>query len=163
MTKATQAIPPGFHTITPRLVIKGAAKAIEFYKKAFGAEELRRMPTPDGRLMHAALRIGDSVLFLCDEFPEHCANSASPETLKKTHATMHLYVEDADAALQKAIEAGATELMPVQDMFWGDRYGGLVDPFGQTWSIASRIEDLTPEEMKKRMETGCAPATAAKV
>ncbi len=161
MTRSTQPIPPGFHTITPHLIIKGAAKAIDFYKKAFGAEELSRMPTPDGRLMHAALKIGDSVFFLCDEFPEHCAKSASPETIGKTHATMHLYVQNVDAAFQRAIEAGAEETMPVQDMFWGDRYGQLVDPFGQTWSIATHTEDLTPEAMKKRMETGCAPAKAA--
>ena len=161
MTKATQSIPPGHHTITPHLIIKDAAKAIDFYKKAFGAEELTRMPTPDGRLMHACLKIGDSILFLCDEFPEHECGGASPQTLGKAHATMHVFVEDVDTAYLRAIDAGATVLMPPEDMFWGDRYGRLMDPFGQPWSLATHKEDLTPEEMKKRMASACAPAKAA--
>ena len=157
MTKSTKAIPDGFHTLTPHLIIKDAAKAIDFYKAAFGAEELARMPMPDGRLMHASLKIGDSMLMLCDEFPEHGCG-LSPQSLESAHATIHIYVEDADKAFKKAIEAGATEKMAPQDMFWGDRYGVLVDPFGQPWSIATHKEDLTPEEMQKRMEAGCAPA-----
>jgi len=160
MTKATQPIPPGFNTITPHLIINGAAKAIDFYKKAFGAEELGRMPMPDGRLMHASLKIGNSTLFLCDEFPEHECG-ASPQTLKNAHATMHIYVEDVDKAYQRAVDSGATGIMPPQDMFWGDRYGRVVDPFGQPWSLATHKEDLTPEEIKARMQDACAPAKAA--
>jgi PhnB protein len=161
MSKATQWIPTGFHTLTPHLIIKDAAKAIDFYKKVFGAEELNRMPTPDGRLMHACLKIGDSILFLCDEFPEHdCGVGASPQTLNNAHATIHMFVENVDKAYQRAVDAGAKAIMPPQDMFWGDRYGRLIDPFGQPWSLATHKEDLTPEEMKKRMESACAPAKA---
>jgi PhnB protein len=144
-------IPEGHHTITPHLVIKGASEAIEFYKRAFGAEELCRMPFPgpDGRvkLGHAALQIGSSRLFLADEFPEHGStgpNGSSP-------VTIHLYVTDADAAFRRAVEAGARVSMPLADMFWGDRYGKLVDPFGHHWSIAAHLEDLTPEQMRERM------------
>jgi len=161
MSKATQPIPQGFGTITPHLIIKDAAKAIDFYKKAFGAEELVRMPTPDGRLMHACLQIGTSRIMLCDEFPEHGCGGLSPQTIGKAHATMHLFVEDADKSFKRAVDAGATVAMPLQDMFWGDRYGTVVDPFGQPWSIATHKEDLTPEEMKERMAKGCAPAQAA--
>ncbi len=162
MTNTVEKIPAGFSTVTPHLVIKSAAKAIDFYKKAFGAEEINRMPMPDGRLMHACLKIGNSLLMLCDEFPEHDGgNSASPATIGKSHATMHLYVEDADASYKRAVDAGATATMPPQDMFWGDRYGQVVDPFGQPWAIATHVEDLTPEEMMKKMQAGCAPAQAA--
>lgn len=162
MTQSSQPIPPGFSTITPHLIIKETVKAIDFYKQAFGAEELARMPMPDGRIIHASLRIGNSMLMLCDEFPEHdCGNSASPSTLGKSHATMHLYVEDVDKAYQRAVEAGATPKMPPQDMFWGDRYGLVVDHFGQPWSIATHKEDLTPEETKKKLESSCAPSKAA--
>jgi PhnB protein len=162
MTKAIQSIPPGFSTLTPHLVIKDAAKAIDFYKQAFGAEEMKRMPMPDGRLLHACLKIGNSMLMLCDEFPDSgCGNSASPATLGKAHATVHMFVEDVDKAYQRAVEAGAIAQMPPQDMFWGDRYGLLVDPFGQPWSIATHKEDLTPEEMQKKMEAACAPAKVA--
>lgn len=160
MTKATQPIPPGFHTITPHLIIKDVPKAIEFYKKAFGAEELMRMPVPDGRIMHACLQIGDSKLFLCDEFPEHDCG-VSPQTLKNAHATMHVFVEDVDKAYQRAVDAGAKGVMPPQDMFWGDRYGTVVDPFGQPWSLATHQEDLTLDEIKKRMEHACAPTMEA--
>lgn len=160
MTKSTSPIPPGFHTITPHLIIKDAAKAIDFYKKAFGAEEMMRMPMPDGRLMHASIKIGDSILFLCDEFPEHHCG-LSPSSLPDTHAVMHVFVEDVDKAYQRAVDAGATAVMPPQDMFWGDRYGRLLDPFGQPWSLAMHKEDLTPEEMLERMKTACAPAQEA--
>lgn len=134
--------------------------AIDFYKKAFGAEEMMRMPMPDGRIMHACLKFGDSTLFLCDEFPEHECG-VSPLTLKSAHATMHLFVEDVDQAYQRALDAGAKANMPPQDMFWGDRYGTLMDPFGQPWSLATHKEDLTTEEIKQRMESACAPAKAA--
>jgi PhnB protein len=144
-------IPDGQHTITPHLVIKGASEAIEFYKRAFGAEELSRMPfpTPDGqvKLGHAALQIGDSRLFLVDEFPEMGSkgpNGSSP-------VTIHLYVTDADAAFDRAVDAGASVSMPPADMFWGDRFAKVVDPFGHHWSIATHLEDLTPEQMKERM------------
>lgn len=157
MTKSLNYIPAGFHTLTPHLIIKDAGKAIEFYKQAFGAEELTRMPMPDGRIMHACLRIGDSTLFLADEFPEHNCG-LSPQTLQKAHATMHLFVEDVDRAYQRALNAGAQVLMPPQDMFWGDRYGLLVDPFGQPWSLATHKEELTPEQIKERMVQGCALA-----
>ncbi len=160
MTKSNKTIPEGFHTLTPHLIIKDAAKAIEFYKKAFGAEEVNRAPMPDGRLMHACVKIGDSMLMLCDEFPEYECG-LSPQTLKNSHATIHMFVEDVDKAFKQAIEAGATEVMKPEDQFWGDRYGRLVDPFGQPWSLATHKEDLTPEEMQKRMEQGCAMAQEA--
>ena len=144
-------IPSAFHTITPHLVIKGAEGAIDFYKQAFGAEEVCRMPFPgpDGtnRIGHAELQIGDSMLFLADEFPENGItgpNGHSP-------VTIHLYVPDVDAVYNRAIEAGATATMPPADMFWGDRYSKLVDPFGHHWSVATHIEDVTPEQMKERM------------
>jgi uncharacterized glyoxalase superfamily protein PhnB len=149
-------IPSGHHSITPHLVIKGASEAIEFYKKAFGAKELSRMPFPgpDGtmRLGHADLQIGDSRLFLADEFPERGVVGPS----NGSPVTLHLYVTDADAAFERAVEAGATVAMPLADMFWGDRYGKLVDPFGHHWSIAEHLEDLTPAQMEERMQTSFA-------
>jgi uncharacterized glyoxalase superfamily protein PhnB len=145
-----QPIPAGHHTITPHLVIKGASEAIEFYKKAFSAEEAFRMPFPgpDGQVKigHAELHIGDSVLYLADEFPQQGVtgpNGHSPVSL-------HMYVTDADAVFKRAVAAGATVTMPLADMFWGDRYGKLVDPFGHHWSIATHVEDLTPEQMEER-------------
>jgi uncharacterized glyoxalase superfamily protein PhnB len=144
-------IPDGQHAITPHLIVKGASEAIEFYKRAFGAEEVSRMPFPgpngEERLGHAELLIGDSRLFLADEFPEQCAtgpNGSSP-------VTIHLYVTDADSTFGRAVEAGATVRMPLADMFWGDRYGQVVDPFGHHWSIAEHVEDVTPELMQERM------------
>jgi PhnB protein len=144
-------IPEGYHTITASLVVKGAAEAIEFYKRAFGAEEIARipMPGPDGQVKvgHAELRIGDSILFLNDEFPEHGStgpNGSSP-------VTIHLYVPDVDAFFNRAVEAGATVKFPLVNMFWGDRYGKLADPFGHNWSVATHVEDVPPEEMPKRM------------
>jgi PhnB protein len=144
-------IPAGQHTITPHLVIKGASEAIDFYKRAFGAEELSRMPFPnkDGsmKLGHAELKIGDSRLFLADEFPEY--GSVGPGA--GSPVTIHLYVTDADAAFAQAVEAGASVSMPLSDMFWGDRYGKVIDPFGHHWSIAEHLEDLTPDQMLKKM------------
>src|SRR5438270_12211186 len=141
----------GHHTITPHLVVKGASEAIEFYKRAFGAEELGRMPFPgpDGqvKLGHAELQIGNSRLFLADEFPEY--GSTGPNG--KSPVSIHLYVTDADTAFGRAVEAGATVSMPLADMFWGDRYGKLVDPVGHHWSIAEHLEDPTPEQMMERM------------
>ena len=151
-------IPAGHHAITPHLVVKGGSEAIEFYKRAFGAEELSRMPfpAPDGqvKLGHAELRVGDSRLFLADEFPEY--GSVGPDGTSPV--TIHLCVTDADAAFARAVEAGATVSMPLADMFWGDRFGKLVDPFGHHWSIAEHLEDLTPEQMRERMAAAFAGA-----
>jgi uncharacterized glyoxalase superfamily protein PhnB len=145
-------IPEGHHTITPSLVVKGAAEAIEFYKRAFGAEELFRMPMPepDGQVKigHAELQIGDSKLWLNDEFPSHGVTGPSGHS----PVTIHLYVTDADAVFNQAVAAGATVAMPLTDMFWGDRYGKLVDPFGHSWGIATHIEDVPLEEMPERMK-----------
>ena len=143
-------IPQGMHSVTPHLVCAGAAKAIEFYKKAFGAEEGGRLPGPDGRLMHAAIRIGDSTMMLVDEMPEW--GSLGPKALKGTPVTIHLYVEDADAFVARAAQAGAKVTMPVAEQFWGDRYGKVEDPFGHHWSVATHVRDVTPEEMKKAMQ-----------
>jgi uncharacterized glyoxalase superfamily protein PhnB len=133
------------HTVTPHLVCDGAADAIEFYKKAFGATEMTRVPAPNGRLMHGAVKIGDSIVMLVDQFPE--MGAVGPLGLKGSAVTIHLQVEDADALFAQAVQAGATVVMPVADMFWGDRYGLLKDPFGHSWSIATHVRDLTPEEI----------------
>ena len=154
MSTPVKPIPEGMHTITPHLTCAGAADAIEFYKKAFGAIELARMPGPGGKLMHAMLKIGDSPLMLVDEFPEW--GGASPKRLNGTPVTIHLQVTDADAVYKSALDAGATIRMPIADMFWGDRYGIVIDPFGHSWSIATHIKDLTPEEMMEASKTAMA-------
>jgi PhnB protein len=146
---AVKPVPEGYHTVTPHLTVRGAARAIEFYTRAFGAEEVARMPGPDGRRMHAALRIGDSVVFLNDEFPEF-GGSPSPAGLGGTPVTIHLYVDDVDALFARAVAAVAAVRMPLEDAFWGDRYGKVADPFGHEWSLASRKEVLTPQEMARR-------------
>ena len=138
------------HSITPHLICAGAADAIEFYKKAFGAVELSRMPGADGRLMHASIRIGDSVVMLVDEMPNW--QSFGPLALKGSPVTIHLYVADVDAAFAQAVNAGARVTMPLDDMFWGDRYGKLDDPFGHHWSLATHVRDVSPDEMKKAMD-----------
>jgi PhnB protein len=144
----TQPIPPGRSGIIPHLVINDAAAALEFYKTAFGAVELFRMPTPDGRLMHAEMKLGDAIFMLADDFPEYCEGaSRSAKTLGGTPVGLHRYVEDCDAAVKRATDAGATILMPPQDMFWGDRYAVVIDPFGHQWSLATHIADPTPEEL----------------
>jgi PhnB protein len=144
-----KAIPEGFRTLTPHMVIRHAGEAIEFYKRAFGAEEMARMPGPDGKtVMHAELKIGDSMVMLCDEFPG-AGGCAAPDSLKGTTVTLHLYVEDADAMFQRAVAAGAKVAMPVMDTFWGDRYGKLTDPFGHQWGVATHKRDLTPEQIQK--------------
>lgn len=153
-----QAIPSGFHTVTPHLVCDGAADAIGFYQRAFGAEELSRMPGPGGKLMHAMIRIGDAVLMLNDAFPEMGAKG--PNALGGTPVTLHLYVQDADAAFARAVAAGATPRMPVAEQFWGDRYGIVVDPFGHQWSIATHVKDLTPEQMMEGMKAMSNPGCA---
>jgi len=146
-------IPEGMRTLTPHLVCAGAADAIEFYKKAFNAVELSRLPGPPGKLAHGAVRIGDSVLMLVDEFPE--MSTLGPKSLKGTPVTMHLYVENADAAVAQAVAAGATVVMPLADMFWGDRYGQVEDPFGHRWSVATHMRDLSPEEIQAAMKESC--------
>jgi PhnB protein len=143
-------IPEGMHSLTPHLVCAGAGAAIDFYVKAFNAVEVMRMPGPDGRLMHGAVKIGDSMLMLVDEMPEYGA--LGPKSLKGSPVTIHLCVENVDATVEQAVAAGCTVTMPVADMFWGDRYGQIEDPFGHKWSVATHIRDVTPEEMAKAME-----------
>lgn len=158
-TPAKKRIPDGTHSVTPHLVINGAAEAIEFYKKAFSAVELMRLPGPGGRLMHACVRIGDSNVMMVDENPEW--QCRGPQLLGGTPVTLHLTVEDADKTYDQAVAAGATPLMPMGDAFWGDRYGVVVDPFGHAWSIAHHQFDLTPEEIQANMakmgEQPCGP------
>ena len=160
MTKSTEPIPAGMENVIPHLVCNPCADAIEFYKKAFGAEELHRAPAPDGRrIMHAEIRIGKSVLFLADDFPEYCGGKEhSPKALGGTPVTLHHYVRDCDAAVKRAIDAGATVVMPVADMFWGDRYGIVKDPFGHSWSFATHMKDLSPQEMQAAMKEAFAQA-----
>jgi len=147
------------HTVTPHIVCDGAAAAIEFYVKAFGAVEQMRMPGPDGKLMHASIRIGDSVVMLVDENPEW--NCRGPKLLNGTPVTIHLMVNDADALTAQAIAAGAKVILPLHDAFWGDRYGIIEDPFGHMWSIAHHQKDLTPAEIQAAMETACAEQPGA--
>lgn len=146
--------PEQFDGIIPHLVCSSAPDAIEFYKKAFGAEEQMRLPEPGGeRLMHACIRIGEQFVFLADEFPEYCDGaSRNPTALGGTPVTMHRKVEDCDAAFQQAVDAGATPRMPPADMFWGDRYAVVVDPFGHCWSFATHVKDLTPDEVSEAMK-----------
>jgi len=159
MPKANH-IPQGRHTVTPFLVIRDAAKAIDFYTKAFGAQEVTRMLTPDGKIMYAQITIGDSAICMCDENPS-CGTS-SPQTLGGTASSLFIYTQDVDAAYDRAVTAGCKSNLPPTDMFWGDRFAGLVDPFGHQWSIATHIEDVSPEEMKKRGEAFCKQMAGAK-
>lgn len=148
MTASTvNAIPEDMHSLTPHIVCAGAADAIEFYKRAFGAVELGRLPAPDGKLMHAMVKIGDSVLMLVDENPAFGLLGAT--ALKGSPVILHLYVEDADATMKQAEAAGARVTMPVAEMFWGDRYGRLEDPFGHQWSVATHVRDVTSAEMQQ--------------
>lgn len=147
VSTGVKPIPPDMHTITPHLVCAGAAEAIEFYKKAFGAIEGSRLPAPDGKLMHANIRIGDSTLMLVDERPEW--DSLGPAALGGSPVTIHLYVEDVDTVMAQAEAAGAQVTMPAADMFWGDRYGQLLDPFGHRWSIATHVRDLTFDQIRQ--------------
>jgi PhnB protein len=159
MKNSVKPIPDGFHTLTPHLVVKGATKAIEFYKKAFGAQEIKRMAGPDGKsIIHADLKIGDSRLLLVDEFPE--MDARGPKSIGGTPVTIHMFVEDVDAAFEKALSAGAEVRMPLADQFWGDRYGVLIDPFGHVWSIATHKEDLTPEQIGKRAQAAFSESVA---
>lgn len=151
MSKAqVKPIPDGMRTVTPHLVCAGAAEAIEFY---FNAMELARLPGPQGKLLHAMIRIGDSAVMLVDEFPDW--GLFGPKSLKGSPVTIHLYVEDADAAFAQAVAAGAEVKMPLADMFWGDRYGVLTDPFGHHWSIATHLRDVGPEQMQQAVQKFC--------
>ena len=141
---------PTMSTVTPHLVCEGAADALEFYKKAFNAVEVMRMPGANGKLMHAAMTIGDSNVMLADDFPEY--GGLGPKALKGSPVTLHLVVPDVDASFKQAVDAGATVRMEPADMFWGDRYGQVTDPFGHHWSIATHIKDMTPEEMMAAMK-----------
>ncbi len=148
MSKKVDFCPKGYHTVTPYLILRDAAKAIDFYKAAFGAEETFRMPGPDGKVMHAELKIGDSMVMLGEEMPK--MGATSPQTVNGTTMGLFLYVKDVDTAFNRATTAGAKVEMPLQNMFWGDRYGKLKDPFGHSWSMATHIEDVPPQEMAKR-------------
>jgi uncharacterized glyoxalase superfamily protein PhnB len=158
MSQSASPIPEGFHSITPHLFCENAAEALAFYERAFGAQEVGRMDGPGGKIMHAELRIGDSMLMLADAFPEY--GSRGPRALQGTPVTIHMYVEDADAVWQRAIDAGATVEMPLEDAFWGDRYGQVVDPFGHKWSIATRQREMTQQQIEEAMRSampGMAP------
>src|SRR6266566_1488535 len=150
MANAVKPIPDGYHTVTPYLIINGAADALEFYKKAFGATELFRMAAPGGKIGHAEIKIGDSPIMLADEFPE--MDARGPQSFGGTPVSIMLYVADVDTVFDRAIAAGAKVKQPVQDKFYGDRNGVLADPFGHVWTIATHKEDLTPEEVGKRAE-----------
>ncbi len=150
MTNPVKPVPEGYHALTPYLVCRNADRAMAFYKQAFGAEELVRMPGPSGKITHAELRIGDSMLFLCDELGQ--TSSASSESPGTRAISLFLYVENVDAVFTRAVAAGARVEMPLQDMFWGDRYGKLTDPFGHQWGIATHKEEVAPEELQRRAQ-----------
>jgi PhnB protein len=151
---ATQPIPEGYHTVTPYLAVDDAIEAIEYYTKAFGAKERVRMETPDGKVGHAELEIGDSLVMLSDPFPQ--ASTKPPNELGGTSVSVFMYVEDVDAIVKQAVDAGATVTMEVADQFWGDRFGSVKDPFGHLWSIATHVEDVPPEEMAERAKVAMA-------
>jgi PhnB protein len=154
----TKPIPEGYHTATPYLTLDDAAGAIDFYKKAFGAKERMRMEAPGGKIGHAELQIGDSIVMLADAFPQ--SSTQPPRELGGTTAGVFLYVDDVDAVAQKAVDAGATITMEVADQFWGDRFGSLQDPFGHSWSIATHVEDVPPDEMAERAKQAMAAMSA---
>jgi PhnB protein len=155
---SVKPIPDGYHTLTPYITVRDAARAIEFYKQAFGAVERGIMKGPEGKIMHAELMIGDSIVMLADEFPEY--GSLSPQSTGGSGMGLHIYVEDADSAFDRAVKAGATIEMPIGDMFWGDRYGKLADPFGHKWSIATHKKDLSLDEMMEGMKQMEMPKSA---
>ncbi|HEY7586442.1 MAG TPA: VOC family protein [Candidatus Deferrimicrobiaceae bacterium] len=151
IVRGVEPIPKGFHTVTPCLMVRGADRALEFYRKAFGAEVLDRLTGPDGKsVIHAQIKVGDSFIFLGDEVPG--MEGGAPEKYGGSPASLHLYVEDVDAAVERAVTAGAQVRMPVADMFWGDRYAKVADPFGYEWGLATRKEDLTPDEIRRGAE-----------
>jgi PhnB protein len=150
MAKTTQGIPEGYNTVTPSIFVAGAAKAIDFYKKALGAEEVMRFPAPDGAIMHAEIRIGDSTIMLADEMPDY--GGKGPKSIGGTPVSFFVYSENVDAAWKRAINAGAREVMPLINQFWGDRAGCLEDPFGHHWWLAQQVQKLTPEEIRRNAE-----------
>jgi len=149
MADHAKPIPEGYHAVTPHLIVSDAARAIEFYKRAFGAQEISRMEGPHAKIVHAELKIGDSIIMLSDEMPEGCR---SPGSLGGSTVSIFLYVNDVDLAFNQAVASGAKVEMPVTDMFWGDRCGRLTDPFGHSWSMATHQEDVAPEEMRRRAQ-----------
>lgn len=151
---AVKPIPEGYHTLTPYMTVRDAVRAIDFYKQAFGAQERGVMKGPDGKVMHAELKIGDSIVMLADEFPEFGA--VAPESGGSTSMGLHIYVDNVDQAFDRAVKAGAKVEMPVSDQFWGDRYGKLRDPFGHKWSIATHVKDMSADEMKRSMDEAMA-------
>jgi len=151
---SVQPVPQGYHTVTPYLVVDDAAGAIEYYERAFGAKERVRMDTPDGRIGHAELEIGDSLVMLSDPFPQ--ASTRPPSELGGTSASVFLYVEDVDAVVKNAVDEGATITREVENQFWGDRFGTITDPFGHVWSIATHVEDVPPEEIAERAKAAMA-------
>ena len=156
MPSKVQPIPKGYHSVTPFLVVDDGAKAIDFYQRAFGAKEIMRMATPSGKVSHAELQIGDSMIMLSEEMPG--TGNKSPRSLGGSPVGIFLYLENVDPVFNQAKSAGAKVEMPLEDMFWGDRYGKLVDPFGHSWSLATHKEDVSPQEMKKRAEQAMAKA-----
>jgi uncharacterized glyoxalase superfamily protein PhnB len=150
MAQKTQSIPKGYHTVTPSLHVAGAAQAIDFYKEALGAEEIMRFPAPDGKIMHAEIRIGDSILMLGDEMPDR--GGRGPKSIGGTPVSFFVYQDDVDRAWKQAVDAGAKPLVPLEDQFWGDRTGCLEDPFGHRWWLAQHIKDVTPDELRKGAE-----------
>ena len=144
---ASKVPPTGYHTVTPAIIVRDANKAIEFYKRAFGAEEINRMVGPDGSVMHAEIKIGDSIIMLGEENEQW--GTRSPLSTGGITGSLHIYVADVDMAFERALQAGAKERYPLEDAFWGDRYGKVTDPFGHEWGIATRVKELTPEEMDR--------------
>ncbi len=151
---AVKPIPEGYHTVTPALTVERCSEAIEFYKRAFGATERYVMPGPDGMVAHAELQIGDSVVMLSDPFPQ--ASTRAPTDLGGTTFSVFLYVEDVDKIFNQAVEAGATVAMPLENQFWGDRFGTVIDPYGHAWGMATHVEDVPPEEMEERSQQALA-------
>jgi PhnB protein len=151
MTDKVKPIPDGFHTVTPHITVRDAQRALEFYRNAFGAEILHVMPGPGGKVMHAAFKIGDSIIMMNDEFPE-TGGSLAPSAAAGSGVMLHIYLDNVDAAFDRAVSAGASVKMPLMDMFWGDRYGTLMDPFGHKWSLATHTRDMSPEEMQQEQE-----------
>jgi PhnB protein len=156
---ATKPIPEGHHSVTPYLSVDDAAKAIEYYKKAFGAKERVRMDAPGGKIGHAELQIGDSLVMLADSFPQ--SSTKPPKELGGTTASVFLYVEDVDKVVEKAVDEGATVTMEVADQFWGDRFGSIQDPFGHSWALATHVEDLSPEEIEERGKAAMAAMSSS--
>jgi len=157
MPNPVRAIPEGYHSISPSLTCKNAASAIDFYKSVFGATEIMRMPGPEGKIMHAELKIGDSIIFINDEFPGMAAAPA-PGVTPSTY--LFLYTEDVDSVYNRAVSMGSKVMMPLDNMFWGDRYGKVMDPFGHQWGVAQHVEDVAPDEMKRRQDAAMAASMA---